>query len=156
MTKNLIDITISTPDARFLCANISNFYFNATMDHYKYIQLPFEITPKKLSMDITSLALHKAAKYISIFKRACRVFHKMEEFYTIYLKINWRGANLNLKNSPQDSGPTNIYPNPSLSLLITLELSIPETNMQSISSKYFKNYKKSQYIGKRNFIPHSP
>ena len=36
-SKTLINSTISTPDARFLCAYISNFYLNTPMDDYKYM-----------------------------------------------------------------------------------------------------------------------
>ena len=44
--KTLIDSTISTPDARFLCEVIASFYLNTPMDRYKYIQITFNIITK--------------------------------------------------------------------------------------------------------------
>ena len=42
--KTLIDSTISIPDARYLCTDISNFYLNTPMDRYELTQLLFDIT----------------------------------------------------------------------------------------------------------------
>ena len=39
--KTLINITISTPEAIVLCADISKFYLNTPINHYVYMQLKF-------------------------------------------------------------------------------------------------------------------
>ena len=36
---------LSTKNAKFMCANIANFYFRNPMDRYEYIKLPLEIVP---------------------------------------------------------------------------------------------------------------
>ena len=46
--KTLINSTISTSDAAFLCAYISNFYLNTPMEHYKYMQMPFDTIPQEI------------------------------------------------------------------------------------------------------------
>ena len=40
--KILFRSTISTPEARFICCNIRNFYLGTPMEHYKYICLAFQ------------------------------------------------------------------------------------------------------------------
>ena len=61
--KTLINSTISTPDARFLCTDIANLYFNTTM----YIQLPFDILPQDIfnEYNLTKLS-HNRKFYIDI------------------------------------------------------------------------------------------
>ena len=44
--KSLINDTILTPQAKFLCADIANFYLNTPLELYSYIQPPFYIIPQ--------------------------------------------------------------------------------------------------------------
>jgi hypothetical protein len=46
--KCLLNSTISTPDARFMVANIKVFYLNTPMERYKYMQLPLSIIPDEI------------------------------------------------------------------------------------------------------------
>ena len=62
---------------------------------------------------------------------------------------------INLFNSPQESGPKNPDPSPSNSLFMTLELIMLENSMQIISSNNSKNHTKSQLFGKGNCVLHS-
>ena len=52
-----------------LFADISNFYLNIPMDHYKYIQLPFEIIPQEIidGYNLTDIS-HNGKVYIDIWK----------------------------------------------------------------------------------------
>ena len=63
----LINSTISTPDATFLCADISNFYINTPTDRYEYTQLPFDIIPQEIidEYNLNDIA-HNVKVYIDI------------------------------------------------------------------------------------------
>ena len=67
--KTLNNITISKSDAIFLCADISRFYPNTPIDHYKYMQLTFDIIPQDVinEYNITGIA-HNKKVYIAILK----------------------------------------------------------------------------------------
>jgi hypothetical protein len=47
-SKCLLNITISTPDARFMVADIKDFYLNTPMERYEYMQLPISIIPDEI------------------------------------------------------------------------------------------------------------
>ena len=51
----LVNITISTPGARFTTVDLKDFYLNTSMDHFKYMKIPFDIVPKEI---ITQYNLH--------------------------------------------------------------------------------------------------
>ena len=80
--KILSNSTISTPDAIFMCAGIANFYFDTPMEHYKYMQLPFDIIPQEIidEYNLTDIT-HKVKVYINIQKgvygipQALRISH---------------------------------------------------------------------------------
>ncbi len=36
---------LSTPNARYMCLDIGNFYLSATLDHYKYMKMPIGLFP---------------------------------------------------------------------------------------------------------------
>ena len=65
--KTLINNTISTPDTRFVCADIANFYLNTPIYHYKYIQLTFDIIPQDIiyEYNLTDIS-HNGKVYIHI------------------------------------------------------------------------------------------
>jgi hypothetical protein len=41
--KILFNSVISTPDARFMCTDVKDFYLNTPMAHYEYMRLPLRI-----------------------------------------------------------------------------------------------------------------
>jgi hypothetical protein len=47
MAKLLINSTISTPGAKFLGINLTNFYLNTPMPNPKYMHLHLDIIPNK-------------------------------------------------------------------------------------------------------------
>ena len=47
-SKTLVNITISKPDSRFLCADIEDFYINTPMGCYEYMQLLFDTIPQEI------------------------------------------------------------------------------------------------------------
>ena len=46
--KLLINSTISTPGARFLCLDVKNFYLNTPMPRYEYMRLPIALIPQEI------------------------------------------------------------------------------------------------------------
>eukprot|EP00957_Ditylum_brightwellii_P044213 3354904-Ditylum_brightwellii.AAC.1 len=46
--KCVINSTISTPGAKFMCLDIKNFYLGTPMDWYEYMWLPVEIIPEEI------------------------------------------------------------------------------------------------------------
>ena len=46
--KLLLNSTISTPGARFICLDVKNFYLNTPMDRYEYMRLPIELIPEEI------------------------------------------------------------------------------------------------------------
>jgi hypothetical protein len=61
---------ISTPDARFMVANIKDFYLNTPMERYKYMQLPLSIIPNKIvqQYSLQTLATPKGWVHMEIRK----------------------------------------------------------------------------------------
>ena len=45
-TKCLLNITISTPGARFITLDIKNFYYNTPMGRYEYMKISLAILPE--------------------------------------------------------------------------------------------------------------
>ena len=65
--KTLINGTISTPDAIFLCEEISSFYLNTPMDRYKYMKLTFDIILQEIIVEYKlSYIEHNGKFYIKI------------------------------------------------------------------------------------------
>ena len=48
MTKILLKSTISTPGARFMCADVKNFYYGTAMSILEYMKLQIKEIPKKI------------------------------------------------------------------------------------------------------------
>jgi hypothetical protein len=46
--KVLFISTISTPQARFMCLDVKNFYLNTPMQRYEYMRLPLSIIPEEI------------------------------------------------------------------------------------------------------------
>ena len=67
--KILINSTISTPGAKFMCADIKDFYLNNPMKRYEYMRIPTQQIPKKI-MDLYNLhsLVHNGAVYVEIRK----------------------------------------------------------------------------------------
>jgi hypothetical protein len=46
--KLIINSTIFTPNTRFMCGDIKNFYLGTPMARYKYMRLPIAIIPQEI------------------------------------------------------------------------------------------------------------
>ena len=46
-SKLLFNSVLSTANAKFFCADISNFYLNTPLDRYEYMRLPLDIIPEE-------------------------------------------------------------------------------------------------------------
>ena len=51
---------ISTPNARYMCLDIKNFYLTAKLDYYKYMKMPLDLFPEwtQKQYDLKKLALN--------------------------------------------------------------------------------------------------
>jgi hypothetical protein len=47
-TKCLLNSTISTPDARFMCMDLKDFYYGTPMARYEYMRLKLDIIPEEI------------------------------------------------------------------------------------------------------------
>jgi hypothetical protein len=62
-------ITISTPDARYICADVKNFYLNTLLERPEYMQLALTITPQEIISKYKLMNKEKNGKiYIQIDK----------------------------------------------------------------------------------------
>eukprot|EP00957_Ditylum_brightwellii_P027949 2111681-Ditylum_brightwellii.AAC.1 len=48
IAKLLINSTISTAGARYMCANPKNFYLGTPIERHEFMQLPLNIIPKEI------------------------------------------------------------------------------------------------------------
>ena len=46
--KSLLNITVSTPGARFLIADIKDFFLNAPMERFEYMRIPLRLIPAEI------------------------------------------------------------------------------------------------------------
>jgi hypothetical protein len=46
--KSIFNSVISTPDARFMCTDVKDFYLNTPMAQFEYMRLPIHIIPPKI------------------------------------------------------------------------------------------------------------
>ncbi len=69
--KCLLNSTISTADARFMVADIKDFYLNTPMERYEYMRLPLSIIPDKIvdQYSLKDLVTPDGWVYIEIRKR---------------------------------------------------------------------------------------
>ena len=126
------------------------------MDHYEYIQLPFDTTPQDIidEYNLTYISNNEKS-HIKIRKG----MYGLPQYGVIAhdrLKITCKSTDRNLLNLPQDSGHQNPDPSTSPSLMMTLESSMLEIHTQRISYNYFKSYTKPKSVGKGNYFFHSP
>jgi hypothetical protein len=67
--KILINSVISTPEARFMCTEVKDFYLNTPMAHYEYMRLPLRILPQQIVDQYKLLPLvHNGWVYVKIRK----------------------------------------------------------------------------------------
>jgi hypothetical protein len=55
--KLLLNSVISTPGAKFMSLDISNFYLMAPMTRYEYVRMNLDFSPKKSLKSITYVTL---------------------------------------------------------------------------------------------------
>jgi Reverse transcriptase (RNA-dependent DNA polymerase) len=67
--KLLLNSTISTPNARFMCIDIKDFYLNTPMNRAEYMRVPLTSIPSKIIeyYDLTKIA-HNSNVYVEINK----------------------------------------------------------------------------------------
>jgi hypothetical protein len=63
----VINSTILTPNAKFMCADIKDFYLGTPMERYEYMQLPIALIPQEIvdKYNLTPL-IHKGHVYLEI------------------------------------------------------------------------------------------
>jgi hypothetical protein len=65
--KLVINSTISTPNARYMCGDIKNFYLGTPMARYKYMRLPITIIPQEIIDEYNLLDIvHNGFIYMEI------------------------------------------------------------------------------------------
>jgi hypothetical protein len=65
--KLVINHTLSTPNAKYMCGDIKNFYLGTPMARYEYLQLPITIIPQAIIDDYSLMRLvHKGHIYLEI------------------------------------------------------------------------------------------
>ena len=67
--KCLFNSTISTPGAKFMCADVKNFYLNTPMERYEYMRIHIKLIPPEIIEEYNLLELvHNDYVYIEIRK----------------------------------------------------------------------------------------
>ena len=68
-SKLIFNTVLSTKNAKFMCADIANFYLNNPMNRYQYMKLPLDIIPEEIiqQYNLKNLA-HKGFLYMEIQK----------------------------------------------------------------------------------------
>ena len=65
--KLVINSTISTPHAKFMCGDIKDFYLGTPMERYEYMRLPIALIPTEIIEAYNLLPLvHNGYVYIEI------------------------------------------------------------------------------------------
>ena len=60
----IFNSVLSTKNAKFMCADISNFYLNNSMNRYEYMKLPLDIIPEEIIQKYNLINLaHKVFVY---------------------------------------------------------------------------------------------
>ena len=68
-SKLIFNSVLSTKNAKFMCADIDNFYLNNPMIRYEYMKLPLEIIPQEIIQQYKLINLaHKGFVYMEIQK----------------------------------------------------------------------------------------
>ena len=68
-SKLIFNSALSTKNARFMCADIANFYLNDPMDRYDYMKLALDIIPEEIIQQYNLINLeHKGFVYMVIQK----------------------------------------------------------------------------------------
>jgi hypothetical protein len=55
-TKLLFNSVVSTPNAKYMCMDVKNFYLNSPMPRYEYMKIPVELIPAEI---MTAYNLHE-------------------------------------------------------------------------------------------------
>ena len=72
--KLIFNSVLSTKSAKFVCADISNFYLNNPMDRYEYMKLPLDIISEEIIQQYNLRNLsHKGFVYMEIQKGVYRL-----------------------------------------------------------------------------------
>ena len=71
MAKLIFNSVLSTKNAKFMCAEIANFYINNPMNRYEYIKLPMDIIPEEIIQQYNLRNLAHKVFYIWKSKKAC-------------------------------------------------------------------------------------
>ena len=65
--KLIINSTISTPGAKYMCGDIKNFYLGTPMARYEYMRLPIKIIPQEIIDEYSLIPLiHNGYVYLEI------------------------------------------------------------------------------------------
>jgi hypothetical protein len=83
--KLVINSTLFTPNAKYMCGDINNFYLGAPMERKENMRLPLAIIPREI-IDEYKLALleHKGHTSTLKYVEACMGSHRLE-----YSPINY-------------------------------------------------------------------
>ena len=71
--KVLLNSVVSTPGAKFIALNVSNFYLNTPMDRFEYVKLRLTDMSKRASITVI-------ATCTSTIDGTCIIFIKIDQF----------------------------------------------------------------------------
>ena len=68
--KTPFNSVVSTPNSRFMCDNVEDFYLNTPIERYKYMMLPIDIIPQEI---IDQYDLTDSSKMVTSTRRSKKV-----------------------------------------------------------------------------------
>ena len=90
----LVNITISTPGARFTTVDLKDFYLNTSMDHFKYMKILLILYPRKSSPSTTSTNSNTTVLSTAKSKKSCTVYHNPVWLRKISSKNDLQNTNI--------------------------------------------------------------
>jgi hypothetical protein len=86
-SKCLWNSTISTPDARYMCADVKNFYLNTLLDRAEYMQLALTIIPQEIIDKYKLMDKEKMVKFSFKLTTKYMGYRKQADWQTTYLLV---------------------------------------------------------------------
>jgi hypothetical protein len=120
-SKCLWNSTISTPHARYMCADVKKIYLNTRLDRPKYMQLVLTIIPQEIIDKYKLMGKEKMVRFTYVLTKACTDYRNQANWQTSYSLKDWHTMDTAHGSIPVVCGYTTQSPSHSHSWWMILE-----------------------------------
>ena len=107
--KLLFNSVISTPGARFMAADIKDFFLESEMTEYEYCRIPFKWIPEEIRQQYELYSMVENDGYVK-FVKECTDSNRLHASLSIALLTKWLPLDTILSHILLVSGPTSLVP----------------------------------------------